>query len=356
MLLNSTIIQNIYKLLLFSDSMPTDDLEQIDIFDRYKDFVKTSVILECVTLEHIRPFLPYLADNDSCERFLRSTLQGMNNPSRLVGGTWKGKDIPAVYVAMPPLLVHNGFRVLEVRYDVERQWLTAYYNHESGRCKDAYLYSGIEGLLNPALDNKMKKVLFKETAAAYAQQHWWDFENSRHPLRQDTWADFIRIDFRNIDGRTKVLDDGSILGQPAVYAVMTRPLHEIILNTKKGISRVEATRLVSESINLAIIEDLITMDNGIGWEMKGARKGHYFSNCMHCGSGLLEKRCQRCGTEFEDLLSVPWACAPPQKIVNFLAKEKYVVPHDIRLARLGERVATHTTGPIPSLEPKIRKT
>ena len=316
----------------------------VEAFRQYRETVRTSAVIENATLKNLRPYLPFIEGNRHYEHFLRGTLENLRNPNQ-----WKKisrrLEIPTVYLEMPPVLVEKGFRILELRH--ENGVVNGHYNHESGRCESGYQYPGVDRLFDSIRNEKSSNVLFTKQAADYALKNWWDLQQTTHPLRLDTWADFIGIQFRNKEGKTRHLDTGKLLGQPAVYFVTTRPLHEMMLSRRPGSDPLQARQLLSESLDDAIVPDLITMDIGAAFELRGQRKGHFFSSCIQCGSGLQRSNCHKCGTKFDELLATPWACAPPQKIIQYLESKGYEVPRDIKIAKMEERHATGTTGPIP---------
>lgn len=240
-------------------------------------------------------------------------------------------------IVIPPLYVDDAFRYVNIRLSEEGDKVVAEYVHGGGR-----FYSEGEDLVARFRGAKLDPVdvscskrawLRRELKEFFARE---DYTKCLH-LKRDSWADIMGIQFRSSPKKKHY--EGEEERQPLVYFALDKPLDEIVSRT--------GSHLLSEVIDKAIIGTPFFADHGQVKELRGDRFRYVFSNCIHCGGGLMGKACTHCDTTFEGDLYDPWYCAPPKKVVEFLKSEGYIMPLQMRLARWKEREAPSTTGPMP---------
>ncbi len=238
--------------------------------------------------------------------------------------------------AIPPQHVQEAFRYVNVHLSEEGDKVLAEYVHGGGRFYGADIDCTFGGArLDQFEVDRSKKAWLQQDLRRFLQQ-----ENVGEilALRKDTWSDVVGIQFKSSPVRA---ENEVERRQPVAYFLTNKPLAAIITGTKKD--------LLSEAIDEAILGEPFFADSGMVKELRGDRFRYMFSSCIHCGSGLMGARCKKCDVPFEADIYDPWSCAPPRKVVSFLTQRGYTMPENMKYARLHERSAPTSTGPMPSV-------
>lgn len=239
------------------------------------------------------------------------------------------------YVALPPLLIRNGFQIVSYHKEwveeikvwgvvdgKETRVVTGTKNHPprlewsyARRTRESYA----DGKSHGDVFSRYKRM---DKAMRFAEDNWGD------ELILDKWIDVVSF---YVQDPTDLVNDPYHTDYPrtkaVLYVTLNRDWNEIINDHSKPESE-----LIDEAISQ------MTLDPAVWHELKGGRGGFTEFNCAYCGAGLGLSSCSGCGHRFhDDHFRCGWYTPLSRKMIAFLREKGHEFKINSEVAWTKER-------------------